>query len=319
MAVFTPLEPQDVADWLRDFDLGTLTELQGIASGIENTNYFVTTTAGRFVLTVFERLQFEQLPFYLGLMHHLAQHDIPVPDPMPDRHGQAQRRLKGKPAAMVTRLAGRSVLDPGPEHCAQVGQWLARMHLAAIDYPRRQPNLRGLAWQRQVVPTLMPFLDGAQRDLLQAELAQQIELSQTAAWTLLPRSAVHADLFRDNVLFDGDSLSGIFDFYFAGVDTWIYDLAVALNDWCVHPADGRFDPPRRDALLAAYNAVRPLTPGESALLPLALRAAALRFWVSRLADVHLPRDAALLQPHDPAHFERVLRQRVAESTAGALA
>lgn len=317
MAVFTPLDANDVETLLADFDLGTLTDLQGIASGIENTNYFVTTTAGAYVLTVFERLHADQLPFYLGLMHHLAAHAVPVPDPIADRSGQVLRTLKGKPAALVTRLRGHSVLAPTAAHCAQIGDCMARMHLAAIDYPGKQPNLRGLSWQREVAQTLQPHLDGPQRELLNAELAQQTTISQSAAYTMLPRSAVHADLFRDNALFENDALSGVFDFYFAGVDTWIFDIGVALNDWCIHLEDGSFDTARRDALLDAYTMVRQLTPAETALLPFALRAAALRFWVSRLADIHLPRDAHLLQPHDPTHFERVLRQRVADQAAAA--
>ena len=311
MAVFTPLDEAEVDAWLARFDLGTRTDLQGIASGIENTNYFLTTTRGQFVLTLFERLQFEQLPFYLGLMHHLAAHDIPVPDPMPDQAGQTLHMLKGKPAALVTRLKGRSQLHPEPAHCAQVGHWLARMHLAARDYAGAQPNLRGLAWQTRTIPDILPYLTADQRDLISAELAHQTAIAASAPYISLPRSAVHADLFRDNVLFEGDTLSGVFDFYFAGVDTWVFDLAVALNDWCIHLETGAFDAPRRDALLQGYRAVRPLSDDEQALLPDALRAAALRFWTSRLADYHLPRDAHLLTPHDPAHFERVLRQRIA--------
>jgi len=311
MAVFTPLDAAEVDTWLARFDLGTRTELQGIASGIENTNYFLSTTRGRFVLTLFERLQAEQLPFYLGLMHHLAAHGIPVPDPMPDRNGQTLHTLKGKPAALVTRLKGKSQLQPLPAHCAQVGQWLARMHRAAQDYAGTQPNLRGLDWQARTIPAILPYVTAEQRALLTAELDHQARIAASPAHANLPRSAVHADLFRDNVLFDGDTLSGIFDFYFAGVDTWVFDLAVALNDWCILPDTGAFDSARHDALLQAYTAERPLQPSERALLPDALRAAALRFWTSRLADFHLPRDAHLLTPHDPAHFERVLRQRIA--------
>lgn len=310
MAVFTPLDEAEVDTWLARFDLGTRTDLQGIASGIENTNYFLTTTQGQFVLTLFERLRPEQLPFYLGLMHHLAAHGIPVPDPMPDQTGQTLHALKGKPAALVTRLKGRSQLQPQATHCAQVGHWLARMHLAARDYTGSQPNLRGLAWQSRTIPEILPYLSTDQRALISTELAHQTATAASAAYASLPRSAVHADLFRDNVLFEGDALSGVFDFYFAGVDTWVFDLAVALNDWCIHLDTGAFDAPRRDALMQAYLAVRPLSDAEHSLLPDALRAAALRFWTSRLADYHLPRDAHLLTPHDPAHFERVLRQRL---------
>lgn len=310
MAVFTPLDMREVEDFLTRFDLGALTELQGIASGIENTNYFVTSTHGRFVLTLFERLNAEQLPFYLRFMHHLAGHAIPVPDPMADREGRILHRLKDKPAALVTRLPGHSVMQPTARHCAQIGQCLARMHLAARDYPLQQPNLRDLAWQQQTIPHVLPYINDDQRELIEHELAHQVTLAATAAHAGLPRSAVHADLFRDNALFEHGQLTGVFDWYFAGLDSWIYDLAVTLNDWCVEPATGALDSERARALLDAYQQVRPLLPAERKLLPDALRAAALRFWTSRLADYHLPRDAHLLTPHDPSHFERVLRQRI---------
>lgn len=313
MAVFTPVDTAEVERFLQGFDLGELTELQGIGSGIENTNYFVSTTQGRFVLTLFERLGATQLPFYLQLMHHLAAHGIPVPDPMPARDGQVLHELKGKPAALVTRLRGHSVLQPAPAHCAQIGACMARMHLASRDFTPSQPNLRGLDWQRATEPALLPHLQPAQRQLLQSELAHQSLLAASEEYASLPRGAVHADLFRDNALFDEDRLSGVFDWYFAGVDTWVFDLAVALNDWCIDPASGEFDAARRAAMLDAYQQVRALQPLEREWLPDALRAAALRFWVSRLADLHLPRDAHLLQPHDPTHFERVLRQRQMET------
>ncbi len=313
MAVFTPVDPAEVAHFLGAFELGELTELQGIGSGIENTNYFVSTTRGRFVLTLFERLGAAQLPFYLQLMHHHAAHGIPVPDPMPDRDGRVLHELKGKPAALVTRLRGHSVLQPAPAHCAQIGACMARMHLASRDFLPSQPNLRGLAWQRDTAPALLPHLQDEQRQLLQSELAHQSLLAASAEHASLPRGAVHADLFRDNALFDDERLTGVFDWYFAGVDTWLFDLAVALNDWCVELASGEFDAARRAALLDAYQQLRPLQPLERELLPDALRAAALRFWVSRLADLHLPRDAHLLQPHDPTHFERVLSRRRLET------
>ncbi len=317
MAVFTTLGDAEVQTFLSGFDLGSLTALQGITSGIENTNYFVTTTHGRFVLTLFERLSAEQLPFYLRLMHHLAAHAIPVPDPMADREGRILHQLKGKPAALVTRLPGHSELQPEAAHCAQIGTCLARMHLAARDFPLLQTNLRGLAWQQQTIPLVLPHLSAAQRNLLQTELTHQTALAASPAFAQLPRGAVHADLFRDNALFEDGRLSGVFDWYFAGSDTWVFDLAVALNDWCIDLATGALDAERCKALLDAYQHVRPLLAAESTLLPDALRAAALRFWTSRLADFHLPRDAHLLKAHDPTHFERVLRQRVQAANHGA--
>ncbi len=309
MAVFTEVSPAEAQSLLTRLNLGTLQTLQGCASGIENTNYFASTDRGQYVLTLFERLSAEQLPFYLQLMRHLAAKGIPVPDPQPDAQGHILHSLKGKPASVVTRLKGRNQLAPGVSECRQVGAMLARMHLAGQDYPLVQPNLRGLAWWTETIPVVTPHLSASQRSLIESELAHQQTLSATAAHQRLPQGPIHADLFRDNVMFDGPDLSGFFDFYFAGCDTFVFDIAVCLNDWCIDLATGALDNARAQALVAAYDAERALSADEIALLPDALRAAALRFWTSRLWDFHLPRDAAMLQPHDPTHFERVLTLR----------
>ncbi|MBY0454516.1 MAG: homoserine kinase [Burkholderiaceae bacterium] len=310
MAVFTQVSPQDASELLGRLQLGTLHKLRGIEGGIENTNYFVTCDQGQFVLTLFERLTAQQLPFYLHLMKHLADAGIPVPDPCADAHGEILHTVCGKPAALVNRLHGQSQLAPQAVHCAAVGQMLARMHLAASDYPRQQPNLRGLAWWNETVPVVLPYMLPEAAALLQSELDYQNQVAATASYAALPRGPVHADLFRDNVMFDGASLTGFFDFYFAGVDTWMFDLAVCLNDWCIDWASGAHDAQRAQAMLQAYQSVRPLTDAERTLLNAMLRAGALRFWISRLWDYHLPRQASMLTPHDPAHFERVLRQRI---------
>ena len=317
MAVYTDVAFDEAAALLQRLNLGELTALRGIQGGIENTNYFVTSQLDgqsvEHVLTVFERLSFEQLPFYLRLMKHLAQRGIPVPAPAADASGALLHTLQGKPAAVVDKLRGHSELAPTTAHCAAVGAMLARMHLAGRDFDLRQPNLRGLPWWNETVPVVLPFLTPPQSSLILAELAYQNHVAAGAAFQALPRGPVHADLFRDNVMFDGPELCGFFDFYFAGIDTWLFDIAVCLNDWCVQhgsDADGRPDPERADAFLAAYEGVRPLTAAERQLLPAQLRAGALRFWLSRLWDLHLPREASLLQPHDPAHFERVLRARL---------
>ena len=319
MAVFTEVSADVAGEFLHELHLGDLIELKGIPGGIENTNYFVTSERDgqthQWVLTLFERLSAAQLPFYLYLMKHLAGRGIPVPDPQCDASGDVLHAVCGKPAAMVNRLPGRSELAPTEAHCAEVGGALARMHLAGRDYDRAQPNLRGLAWWNETAPVVLPFLDAGQAALLQSELAYQNHIAASAAYVSLPRGPVHADLFRDNVMFDvgeqGPVLTGIFDFYFAGVDTWLFDLAVCLNDWCIDLATGAHDASRSCALLQAYGHQRPLTASERRLLPAMLRAGALRFWISRLWDFHLPREASLLAPHDPTHFERVLRQRLA--------
>ena len=312
MAVFTEVSEKEARDLLRQLPLGTFQSLRGIQGGIENTNYFLSTDQGEWVLTLFERLTAQQLPFYLHLMKHLAHAGIPVPDPQASRHsGDILLRVCGKPAAVVNRLRGSSQLAPAPVHCAAVGEMLARMHLAGRDFERQQPNLRGLSWWNETAPVVLPHLDAGLAELLQSELAYQNHIAASSAYAALPRGPVHADLFRDNVMFEGEQLTGFFDFYFAGIDSWLFDLAVCLNDWCIDHATGAHDAPRAQAMLAAYQRVRPLTSAERQLLNAQLRAGALRFWISRLWDFYLPREAAMLTPHDPRHFERVLRQRIA--------
>jgi homoserine kinase type II len=345
VAVFTEVGFVPADALVQRLGLGALRELRGIEGGIENTNYFATTDRGEYVLTVFERLGYEQLPYYLCLMKHLAERGIPVPAPAADptvvagvaggiaapAKAQALKApsiarcallhtLSGKPAAVVQRLAGKSELAPTAAHCAELGRMLARMHLAGRDFDRLQPNLRGLAWWNDTAPVVLPYLAAPQAALLRSELAYQNHVAESSGYAALPRGPVHADLFRDNAMFatnihddrDGQEvpcLTGIFDFYFAGTDSWLFDLAVCLNDWAINLTTGEHDAARADALLAAYATVRPLTGAERALLPALLRAAALRFWISRLWDYHLPREASMLKPHDPTHVERVLRQR----------
>jgi len=310
MAVFTPVTEEQAALLMSQLGLGELTELRGIEGGIENTNYFATTDLGDYVLTLFERLNHAQLPYYLYLMKHLAETGIPVPNPAANQDGDILHTLCDKPAVVVNRLLGKSQLAPDADHCAAVGAMMARMHLAGEDFNRSQPNLRGLAWWNNTVPVVLPYLDKDQASLLQSELAYQNHIAQGAAYQALPKGPVHADLFRDNVMFEGEKLTGFFDFYFAGNDTWLFDLSVCVNDWCIDLNSGEHAPERALAMLNAYQEVRPLRSAERQLLPAMLRAGALRFWISRLWDFHLPREASMLKPHDPTHFERVLRARL---------
>jgi homoserine kinase type II len=316
MAVYTEVRDDEAQALFQRLGLGPVTDLQGIHAGIENTNYYVGTTRGQWVLTLFERLDAEHLPYYLLLMQHLAAHGIPVPAPQADAAGGLVHRVAGKPAAVVTRLPGSHRLAPDAQHCAQVGAMMGRMHLAGASFVPGQPHLRGLAWWLDTAPLVLPHLGAEQASLLSEELAFQEHLAASPAGQALPRGPIHADLFRDNVMFDDtagpDCLCGIFDFYFAGTEMLLFDLAVALNDWCADPANGRIDEARAAALVAAYERVRPLAAGERRALPALLRAAALRFWISRLWDWHLPRGATLLHPKDPGHFERALRSRIDE-------
>jgi len=309
MAVYTEVSFADASALVERLAIGTLQSLAPCAGGIENTNYFADTSHGRFVLTLFERLTSDELPFYLRLMKHLADHGLPVPAPQADANGELLFSLHGKPAAVVERLPGEHHLAPDAADCAALGAVLARMHVAGRSFALAQPNLRGLAWWNETVPVVLPLIAPEQAELMADELAWQQRLAGSPAFHSLPRGVVHGDLFRDNAMFEGERLAGVFDFYFAGVDCLLFDIAVALNDWCIDLRSGRLDEARAEALVAAYAVERPLEAGESRLLPALMRAAAFRFWLSRVWDVHLPRDAVMLKAHDPDHFERVLRMR----------
>jgi len=309
VSVYTHVSATELSAWLANYSVGRLVASEPIKAGIENSNYFVTTTQGRYVLTLFERLPAGELPFYLGLMAHLARHGIPCPAPIADLSDRYLQSLKGKPAALVTRLGGASIERPGAAACAELGALLARLHLAARSYGAYLENPRGPRWWRVAAQDLRPFVKQDQYELLESEIAFQSQ----HRFPDLPRGPVHADLFRDNALFEDGRISGVIDFYFAGVDCLLYDLAVCANDWClVDPErDAALHPGRGRALLDAYHAVRPLTALERDAWPAMLRAAALRFWLSRLHDFHLPRPGMLVHAHDPEHFRRILVQRIA--------
>jgi homoserine kinase type II len=313
MAVFTPVSLDDLTHWIKQFSLGKPLKIKGISSGIENSNFFITTEAGEYVLTVFEKLTFEQLPFYLHLMRHLAQRGVLVPAPVANQHGEIINALHGKPASIVTKLHGTCQLAPAAVHCAAVGSMLAKMHLAAQDFEIRQPNLRGLDWWLETMPVVLPYLSDERQQLLRSEVRFQQTFAAGEEYRQLQRGPIHADLFRNNAMFDGERLTGFFDFYFAGCDTWLFDVAVTVNDWCIDLDSGELDTDRVRAMLNAYHAVRPFTTAEQTAWQPMLRAGALRFWLSRLYDFYLPRDAEMLTPHDPAHFERILRQRIAHA------
>lgn len=319
MAVFTPLSLDEVAQWLTDYDVGAPLDLKGIQSGIENSNFFLSTrhndARAEYVLTIFEKLSAKELPFYLDLTAHLSAAGIPCPGPVKARSGSNFLPLKGKPAAIVKRLPGASHLQPTNDERRQVGAMLASMHLAGASFSGFQANPRGPHWWTETAPHVMPFLAAETRTLLQDELHFQASHRHDA----LPRGPIHADLFRDNVLFENadatSRLGGFIDFYFAGCDCLLFDVAVCVNDWCIDlggndgEAKGKLVADQVAAFLEAYAAVRPFTPAEKAAWPVMLRAGALRFWLSRLYDYHLPRQGELIVPHDPGHFERILHLR----------
>jgi homoserine kinase type II len=307
MSVYTSVSSEQLTAWLQHFSLGKLLDLKGIASGITNTNYFVTTESGRYVLTLFERNSADELPYFLDLMAHLADHGIPCPHPVANDAGQYLGELNGKPAALVSCLRGGSIETPSAEHCAAMGRVLARMHLAGQSFDATMENPRGPHWWRITSESVLSFMNAADQAMLKAEIAHQAECRSCD----LPRGVIHGDMFRDNVLFEGVELTGLIDFYYACNDVLAYDLAITVNDWCVEP-DGSLDEQRLRAMLGAYHAERPLTSAEYEAWPTLLRAAALRFWLSRLYDLHHPLEGEITHAKDPGHFQRILADRIQE-------
>jgi homoserine kinase type II len=306
MSVFTTVTADELSAWLERYPVGTLVSHEGIAAGIENTNYFVTTSQGRFVLTLFEKLRAEELPFYLGLMDHLADRGVPSAKPVRDQSGGFLGRLKGKPAALVRFLSGSDLTEPAADHCALVGAVLADIHRAGSSYENKMINPRGPRWWKSVMPEILSFLGPEDTALL----TEEVRFQSLYRFEDLPQGAIHADLFRDNVLWENGHISGVIDFYFACTDRLLYDVAIAINDWCVEPG-GTLDHSRTHALLEAYRRIRPFTAIERGAWPVMLRAAALRFWVSRLYDFYLPRPGELTHAKDPHHFRRILSSHVA--------
>jgi homoserine kinase type II len=306
MAVFTNVSETDITAWLANYSLGTLLELQGIPEGIENTNYFVTTSNGRFVLTLFEKLTAKELPFYLNLMSHLAQHGIPCPAPAANLQNSFLGELNGKPACIASRLPGKSVTQPTAAQCAAMGAMLGQLHVAGQSFGEQMLTQRGAAWRFYASQQVKKFLAPQDAALLESEVGRHAKQPLQD----IPRGVIHADLFRDNVLMEGDRVGGLVDFYFACSGNLLYDVAITVNDWCM-TADCKLDEERTHALLKAYNSTRPFTEKEAEAWPQALRVAALRFWISRLYDLHLPRDGELVVPRKPEHFKHILQNHIA--------
>lgn len=314
MSVFTPVSDAELSAWLQQYELGELSSLQGILAGIDNSNFFVTTSGAnagkyanqsRFVLTLFENLKAEQLPYNLELMEHLANAGLPVPAPIRNRDNIYLGTLNGKPASLVTRMKGDWSDSPSVARCAAVGDMLAKMHVSGQGYSKQRENTHGNSWRIRTAIAVSRFLTDAELGLMETEVALQATFDRSH----LPVGAIHADLFRDNVLFEGEAIGGVIDFYFACTDTLMYDVAITVNDWCMG-CDYQFDMAKYDAFLLAYQAVRTFTKEELEAWDMMLRAAALRFWLSRLYDYFLPRPAELNQPKDPRHFHRILSRLV---------
>jgi homoserine kinase type II len=301
MSVFTTVAPDDLRTWLKRYSLGDLVELRGIAEGVTNTNYAVTTTQGRYVLTLFETLQSSELPFYVNLMAHLAHHGIACASPIANLRDEMIDELNGRPTIIVNWLEGAPTDSPAPAQCHALGAMLAQMHRAGETYPGRMLNPRGPAWWSGAAAQLYGYLNAADAAQLRAEVALQTH----HRFEHLPSGVIHADLFRDNVLMNGEHIGGFIDFYYACNDVLIYDLAISLNDWCSLP-DGEIDEVRARAMCEGYQSVRPLNQAERDGWNYMLRAAALRFWVSRLWDWHKPQTGELTYRKDPVVFQRIL-------------
>jgi len=306
MAVYTDVAAEDLAPFLAGYDIGELLTYKGIAEGVENSNFLVHTSRGYFILTLYERRVAERdLPFFLGLMEHLASRGITCPQPVKNRAGQALGRLAGRPAAIVTFLEGIWVRRPSAVHTAALGEVLARLHLAGADFPMRRENALSVAGWRQLYAACGERANEVQRDL-KSVLALELDALEREWPRGLPQGVIHADLFPDNVFFLGDRLSGLIDFYFACTDTLVYDVAICLNAWCFE-ADHSYNVTKGRALLANYARTRPLSPLEWDKLPLLARGAALRFLLTRLVDWLDVPPGALVRPKDPIEYLRKLR------------
>ncbi|MBL4783705.1 MAG: homoserine kinase [Porticoccaceae bacterium] len=304
MSVYTVVERAQLIQYLKSYSLGELTNFQGISSGIENTNYFVTTTNGDYVLTLFEELKAEDLPYFLNLMDFMASQGIPSARPISNKTGDFLSILNGKPAVIVEKLPGTDVEHPNITQCSIIGETIAQLHLASLKLDISRKNGRGDNWRQQAADLLIPLVDKDSSDIIRDELTFQTDYESLA----LPKSVIHADLFRDNALFCGDKLSGIIDFYYACNDYFIYDIAVAVNDWCVE-MDGTLNQDRFNAFIQAYQSIRPLNDAEIKHWPLVIRAAAFRFWLSRLRDLHFPKEGEMTHLKDPEAMKRILIAR----------
>ncbi len=304
MSVYTSVNIKELKIWLQDYAFDDLTDYQGIKSGITNTNYFLMTAHDRFVLTLFEKNTIEDLPYFVDLMSHLATHSFLCPKPILKKNGIALSILKNKPALIVTCLKGKEVTNPEVNHCKAVGKSLAELHVKSANFEAQHQNTRDLSWIKKTAETLFNELPQDESKLLREEILYQEKQNYK-----LPKSTIHGDLFKDNVLFLNDEVSGFIDFYYACTDYLILDVAIAVNDWCVN-SDGSFDESRLNAFLDAYKKIRSFNDNEDRAWNDVLRLASLRFWVSRLNDFYHAEEGELTFIKDPNHFKKILKKRI---------
>lgn len=306
MSVFTPVAEAEARALLGHYTLGELERLEGIAQGVENTNYFLTTTTGEYVLTLFEHIPREDLPFYIGLMDHLAHHGVTCPEPMRRDDGEFLGLVAGKPAVIVSRLPGAPRPRPSEDDCRAAGRILADIHVAGVEYDASLDNSRGREWRELFARKVAPRISVAENELIASE--NRFQAAQDDS--VLPAGVIHGDYFHDNVLWDDEGRGGVIDFYFACDDVLLYDVAIAVNDWCVEP-DATLDPARAQAFIDGYRTQRPLEARELELWPAMLRRAALRTWLGRLGYNHFPRESHMTIPKDHAFSRRLLEHHIA--------
>jgi len=308
MSVFTPVSDEDARRLLEHYTLGELEALEGIAQGVENTNYFLSTTTGEYVLTLFEHIPAGDIPFYVGLMDHLAHHEVTCPAPMRRDDGEMITRVNGKPAVVVTRLPGAPRTVPTADDCRAAGEILASIHVAAVEYDASLENARGAAWREGFAQKVAPRLSRAENELIESENRHQAQYDDS----VMPQGIIHGDFFHDNVLWDDEGYGGVIDFYFACDDVLAYDVAIAVNDWCV-TREAQGDPEREAAFLEGYEELRPFESLERELWPAMLRRGALRTWLGRLGYNHFPRDSHMTIPKDHEFSRRLLEHRIAQA------
>ncbi len=304
MSVFTSVSKDELTDFLTAYDVGTLVEHTGIEDGIENSNFFCTTTGGEFVLTLFERVPSEDVPYFMDLTAWLADNGVACAHPVAGKDGSYSRILNGKDAALVQRLRGKELATIEPQHCHAVGAELGKLHLAGMTFRHERENAFGIPWLKSTIELVTPKCDESTIELMRSQLADFQRVSAD-----LPTGTIHADMFTDNVLFDHDRLSGVIDFYYACNEFLVYDLAITINDWCKQD-DGSLEQQRLKSLTEGYESVRPLEAIERSAMPVMLRRAAFRFFLSRLKDKVFPRQGEMVKIKDPEVFRRILNHHL---------
>lgn len=306
MAVYTSINSSDLNDWIEKFNFKDLVNFKGISSGVTNSNYLIQMAHSNYILTIFEHNNIEELPFYIDLMTYLAKENFLCPRPIENKNGQALGLLKEKPALMVSFLDGKEKAIRSPKSCYLVGQYLAKLHLTANNFSQLNKNTRGLDWMSDMYLNLKKYLSLEDQGILELEINYHKEMDKVE----LPEGIIHGDLFKDNVLFLNDKVSGFIDFYYACNEKFIYDIAIAINDWCIDQ-DGQINKSMFLEFIKGYRSERKLTDNEQEYLNVALRLAALRFWLSRLEDFYNAKEGKITSIKDPKHFKDILLDRQA--------